>query len=76
MTPTPGLGQALDGEALMGRSSFGPGAWLLDRQARADLAVYYAYCRAIDDCADEFAPAEARRHLAAWRRELEAIQRG
>jgi phytoene synthase len=76
MNPTPGLGQALDGEALIGRSSFGPGAWLLDRQARADLAVYYAYCRAIDDCADEFAPAEARRHLALWKRELGAIQRG
>ena len=76
MSPTPGLGQALDGEALIRRSSFGPGAWLLDRQARADLSVYYAYCRAIDDCADEFAPAEARRHLAAWKRELGAIQRG
>ena len=76
MNPTPGLGSVVDAAALMGRSSFGPGAWMLDRQARADLATYYAYCRAIDDCADEFAPAEARRHLAAWKRELLAMRRG
>jgi phytoene synthase len=76
MTATPGLGAALDGEALIRRSSFGPGAWLLDRRARADLALYYAYCRAIDDCADEFAPAEARRHLAAWKKELGDLRRG
>jgi phytoene synthase len=61
---------------LIRRSSFGPGAWLLDRQARTDLALYYAYCRAIDDCADEFAPAEARRHLAEWKRELRAMGLG
>ncbi|HXB96434.1 MAG TPA: squalene/phytoene synthase family protein, partial [bacterium] len=76
MNPTPGLGQALDGTALIRRSSFGPGAWLLDGSARADLAVYYAYCRAIDDCADEYAPAEARGHLAAWSKELGAMARG
>jgi phytoene synthase len=60
----------------MRRSSFGPGALFLDASAREDLGLFYAYCRAVDDCADEFAPAEARAHLAAWRRELDALHRG
>ncbi len=73
---TPGLDAAPNGAALIKRSSFGPGALFLDRQARADLGVYYAYCRAVDDCADEFAPAAARAHLARWRKELDALHRG
>lgn len=76
MSPTPGLDLALDGSALIRRSSFGPGALFLDASAREDLGVFYAFCRAVDDCADEFAPAEARVHLAAWRRELDALHRG
>lgn len=73
---TPGLDRPLDGAALIRRSSFGPGALFLDAGAREDLGLYYAYCRAIDDCADEYAPAEARRHLARWRRELDALHAG
>ena len=73
---TPGLAGPLDGPALMRASSFGPGAWCLGGQARADLATYYSYCRAVDDCADEYRPAEARRHLAAWKKELAALRRG
>jgi phytoene synthase len=60
----------------MRRSSFGPGALLLNGRARADLACFYAYCRSIDDCADEFAPAEAARHLAAWKAELALLHAG
>jgi phytoene synthase len=73
---TPGLGPAVDGALALKRSSFGPGVLALDRQARADLAVYYAYCRAIDDCADEYAPREARRHLGLWKAELDRLHRG
>jgi phytoene synthase len=73
---TPGLSGPLDGVAQMKASSFGPGAWFLDQQARADLALYYGFCRAIDDCADEYKPADAKRHLAAWKKELAALHRG
>lgn len=73
---TPGLGPLPAGGALIRASSFGPGALFLDRRARADLATYYAYCRAIDDCADEYAPDEAVRHLAAWRAELDRLHKG
>jgi len=54
------------------RSSFAAGAWLLEPQARADLRVFYAYCRAIDDCADEFSPAQARIYLGQWSKALGA----
>lgn len=67
MNPTPGLTGQSDWAAVMKQSSFGPGALLLGKQARFDLAVFYAYCRAIDDCADEFAAPEARRHLQRWK---------
>lgn len=73
---TPGLDLALDGAALIRRSSFGPGALFLDAGAREDLGLYYAYCRAIDDCADEYAPAQAKKHLSRWRKELDALHKG
>jgi phytoene synthase len=73
---TPGLDQAPDGSALIRRSSFGPGALFLDASAREDLGNFYAYCRAIDDCADEYSPTEAKQHLARWRRELDALHKG
>lgn len=74
--PTPGLGKGRDWGAVLKRSSFGPAALLLDAQARADLALFYAYCRAIDDCADEFKPREAAVHLAHWKGELALLHRG
>src|SRR5262245_2309782 len=73
---TPGLGPLPDTRGLLARSSFGPGAWAMGAEARRDLALYYAYCRAIDDCADEFAPAQARRHLGVWKAELKALHAG
>jgi phytoene synthase len=73
---TPGLGAEGPYRSAMQSSSFGPAAWLLDGAARRDLGTYYAFCRAVDDCADEFAPKEARRHLAAWREELAALAQG
>jgi phytoene synthase len=74
--PTPGLGKEQDWGAVLKRSSFGPAALLLDAQARADLATFYGYCRAIDDCADEFKPREAAMHLKRWRSELGLMAKG
>jgi len=47
---------------------------VLPRDRRADMAVLYAFCRAVDDVADEeTAPVETRRQqLAAWREDLRA----
>lgn len=72
---TPGFEK--DGARLLAsvhKSSFGPALWMLDAQARRDLAVYYAFCRAVDDSADDFGPAEARRHTATWARALVSLK--
>jgi phytoene/squalene synthetase len=58
------------------RSSFGPAALLLDARSKADLALFYAYCRAIDDCADEFSPRQAAVHLDRWKGELGLLAKG
>jgi phytoene synthase len=50
------------------RSSFAPGAMLLNKAARLDLEVFYAFCRAVDDSADEFGQSEGRAYLAAWKK--------
>jgi phytoene synthase len=76
LPPTPGLGSGGDWGAALKRSSFSPGALALDRQGRDDLALFYGYCRAIDDCADEYAPQDAARHLALWKAELALLHRG
>jgi phytoene synthase len=41
----------------------------LGRERRADITVFYAFCRVVDDIADspETAPEEKARQLAAWR---------
>lgn len=52
------------------RSSFAPGAIFLDSEARQDLEVFYAFCRAVDDSADDFSAAEGRNYLIAWKRAL------
>ncbi len=54
------------------RSSFGPALWALDPEARLDLTVFYAFCRAVDDSADDFAPAQAKLHTATWARALKS----
>ena len=42
----------------------------LGRERRADITIFYAFCRVIDDIADstETAPEEKARSLAAWRK--------
>jgi len=48
----------------------------MDSGRRADLALFYAYCRFIDDSADEYPPREAAAHLARWKAELALLHRG
>ncbi len=75
MAPTPGL-EVFDGGASLQASSFAAGTLVMNAQANADMRLFYGYCRAIDDCADEFAPKEAVGHLRRWKRELIAMEQG
>lgn len=66
-------------EAIVARSgtSFGLGMRLLPPPRRAAMHAVYAFCRAIDDIADEPAPlVEKRAGLAAWRAEISALYSG
>lgn len=72
---TPGL-DLFDGGASLSASSFAAGTLVLGPQANADLRLFYGYCRAIDDCADEFEPKVAVAHLQRWKRELLALENG
>ncbi len=66
-------------EAIVARSgtSFGLGMRILTPPRRAAMHAVYAFCRAIDDIADEPAPvAEKRAGLAAWRAEIAALYAG
>lgn len=59
-------------------SSFAPALALLPRARAAAMAALYAFCREVDDVADNDAlpPAERRRALAAWREDLRRAVRG
>ena len=73
---TPGLEiWKADGSALKA-SSFGAGALLLDAEAAQDLRIFYDYCRAIDDCADEYGPKLGALHLYRWKAELTLMAAG
>lgn len=55
-------------------SSFTLPMWLLPKQRRQAMFAVYAFCREVDDIADEPAPeAEKRARLAEWRAEIERI---
>ncbi|MBY0447508.1 MAG: squalene/phytoene synthase family protein [Hyphomonadaceae bacterium] len=81
MNPSPAL--ALDPqahvEAVVARSgtSFGLGMRILGKQRREAMHAVYAFCREIDDIADEPAPLDQkRRELEGWRQEIEALYAG
>ncbi|MGF1463518.1 MAG: presqualene diphosphate synthase HpnD [Maricaulaceae bacterium] len=68
-----------EARAIVERSgtSFGPGMRILSRPRREAMFAVYAYCRDIDDIADEpGALADKRRALADWRAEIEALYAG
>lgn len=58
-------------------SSFYWGMRLLDRERRFAMYAIYAFCRVVDDIADEPGePGEKRRLLAEWRVELDRLYAG
>lgn len=77
---SPGLAAAqAHVEAVVARSgtSFGLGMKILSRPRREAMHAVYAFCREIDDVADEPAPLEQkRRELNAWREEIERLFAG
>lgn len=57
------------------KSSFGPAFFFLSKERRGALADYYAFCRLMDDIADE--PREnPAAELDAWQAEVERIYKG
>jgi squalene synthase HpnD len=59
------------------RSSFYMGMRILPPDQRAAMFEIYAFCRAVDDIADDLGPRELRRQqLATWRADIAAMYRG
>ncbi|MEM6851325.1 MAG: presqualene diphosphate synthase HpnD [Pseudomonadota bacterium] len=58
-------------------TSFGPGMRILPKPRREAMFAVYAFCREIDDIADEGGDVEAKRAgLAAWRDEIARLYAG
>jgi squalene synthase HpnD len=75
-TPDADLAVAIERTGASG-SSFYTAMRLLPVERRNAMFAVYAFCRDVDDIADEPAPAETKsRELALWRREIEAIYAG
>lgn len=58
------------------KSSFGPAFLFLDSSRRQALAVYYAFCRLMDDIADEPNVPDPQGQLNFWRAETERVFQG
>jgi len=58
------------------KSSFGPAFLFLDAKKRHGLAVYYAFCRLMDDIADEAGIADRVEQLNFWRQEVDRVFAG
>lgn len=58
-------------------TSFGAGMRILSKTRREAMYAIYAFCREVDDIADEGgAPGEKRAALNAWRQEIDWLYRG
>ena len=59
-------------------SSFYAGMRILPKAEREAMFAVYAFCRAVDDIADDVGGAreERRRGIEAWRRDIEALYAG
>lgn len=58
-------------------TSFGPGMHILSKDRRAAMYAIYAFCREVDDIADDARPvAEKQAALAEWREEIERLYAG
>ncbi len=58
------------------KSSFGPAFLFLDKRRRAALAAYYAFCRLMDDIADEPDVDDRLGELALWQQEVRHVFAG
>ena len=59
------------------RTSFGAGMRILSRERREAMYAIYAFCREVDDIADEGGARDAKlAGLAEWRREIERVYAG
>lgn len=59
------------------RTSFGPGMRILSKPRREGMYAIYAFCREVDDIADESGSLEDKRKgLAGWRAEIDRIYAG
>lgn len=58
------------------KSSFGPAFLFLNKKQRQALAVYYAFCRLMDDIADEPDVPDPQAQLVFWREEIARVYAG
>ncbi|MHA7873034.1 MAG: squalene/phytoene synthase family protein, partial [Hyphococcus sp.] len=59
------------------KTSFGPGMRILSKARREGMYAVYAFCREVDDIADEAGSLEEKRAgLAEWRAEVERLYDG
>ncbi len=59
------------------KTSFGPGMRILTKERREGMYAVYAFCREVDDIADEGGSLEEKRAgLAAWREEIDRLYDG
>ena len=55
------------------KSSFGPAFFFLSKKQRRALAVYYEFCRLMDDIADEPRPTDPQQELDFWQEEITRV---
>lgn len=58
------------------KSSFGPAFLFLSKKRREALAVYYAFCRLMDDIADEPEIKDKAEQLVYWKQEITRVFEG
>lgn len=58
------------------KSSFGPAFLLLSNKKKKALAVYYAFCRLMDDIADEPTITDKQQQLDFWKEEIGRVFQG
>lgn len=58
-------------------TSFGPGMHILSKDRREAMYAIYAFCREVDDIADDEGPVDEKRAaLGEWRREIDRLYAG
>jgi len=73
---TPDLAAAIEARVRAAGTSFYWGMRLLPAPRRAAMYAIYAFCREVDDIADDAPAAEKAPGLAGWRREIAALYAG